>query len=149
MRQDEHALAFSNCVIDDCGGDDGFAGARWHDEDDSAFSSFGDVRANKINHVALVWAKLAHRAAARSSATPSGDDGLTALSRISARRMTSSGTPYWRAIDATTAESFAAESECEPALLFDRKISASRPSEKNETVATYCRPLHSKAICEL
>jgi hypothetical protein len=44
--------------------------------------------------------------------------------------MVSSGTPYCRAIEATTAESLAALSISDPALPMLRKTSASEPSEK-------------------
>jgi hypothetical protein len=41
----------------------------------------------------------------------------------------------FKAIQQTTAETFAAESECDPALAFERKLSASLPSQKKLTVA--------------
>ena len=65
-----------------------------------------------------------------SSATPSGLEALPWASRSSARRMTSIGTPYCKAIEQTTAESLVAELErvradlgvgdenfCEPAVI--------------------------------
>jgi len=56
--------------------------------------------------------------------------------RISARRMTSTGTPYCSAIDATTALSRAAVSLSLPALPLEMKISASAPSSKRPSVQT-------------
>ena len=70
-----------------------------------------------------------------SKATPSGLDGLPLGSLRRAWRMVSRGTPCWRARLATTAESFAAESEWLPALELLMKISARSPFGKREKVA--------------
>jgi hypothetical protein len=68
-------------------------------------------------------------AASWSSTTPKGPDGFPRASRIKAWRKTSSGTPYCRAIDATTAQSLAMM----PAMLLTRvllrRISPTLPSE--------------------
>jgi hypothetical protein len=58
-------------------------------------------------HIELVIVR-AHgsRSAIKSSATPSGDDARPRESRINARLIISTGTPYCKAIEQTTAESF-------------------------------------------
>ena len=70
-----------------------------------------------------------------SSTAPSGELARPWLSRSRAWRITSMVMPCCSAIEQTTAASLAAESLCEPALAFDMKISASRPSGKREMVA--------------
>src|SRR5271165_1592775 len=72
-----------------------------------------------------------------SSARPSGELARPWASRSSALRIVLTGTPYCRAIEQTTAESFAAASMSEPARPLPRKISARVPSfGKYEMVAT-------------
>jgi three-Cys-motif partner protein len=79
----------------------------------------------------------------RSRATPSGPLGRLAESRNRARRIVSSGTPNCKAIEQTTALSFAAVSLSEFTRLLEMKISANRPSGNREYEQRYLRPLTS------
>src|SRR5262245_15961523 len=81
--------------------------------------------------------------AMRSSATRNGPVALPRLSRINSRRITSSGTPCCRAMLASTAVSCALVPAMLPALWFRRKISATLPSSKRDTVAVNLRPCAS------
>src|SRR6516164_2062061 len=67
-------------------------------------------------------------AAMRSRAAPSGDDAVPLALRRTAPRRVSSEHPCWRAKLAATAASRQLASAWEPALWFERKTSASRPS---------------------
>src|SRR5919201_5228150 len=148
MREHEHALVLRDRALDDLSKDDRLAAARWC-HDDRPLAGLKRLL-DPVHHIKLIWAQANHsaplsRSAMRSSAQPNGDDARPCASRRSALRMVSSGTPNWSPIEQTTAESFAAESLCEPAFAFEMKISASSPVSNRPIDATYASPLHSKA----
>ena len=89
MREHEHALAFGNCVVDDRGGDDGFAGAGRRDRDDAALAG-RDFALDVGNDVALIWPELRHdglrtvaKAAAIVACTMSAPVGAPAMLELS------------------------------------------------------------------